>query len=187
MTNQTEIKFNLKGLEEITNAIGGSARARVGILGGDVERKTGEITNSELMMIQMFGSLINKIPARDPLYEPIIKHKRKLIKSLSSGAMRAAFERKDFIGMLRLLGIEAEIIVQEAFETSGDGTWQSNADITINGGWMKNKKSGKSFYVKGKQSDRPLINTSALRRAVTSDVVKSGNLPSATVAGGPNI
>lgn len=32
-----------------------------------------------------------------------------------------------------------------------------NAPITIKGGWMRNKKSGKPFYIKGKKRSNPLI------------------------------
>ncbi len=47
-----------------------------------------------------------------------------------------------------------------------EGHFQKNADVTINGGWIYNKKTGKSFYVKGKKSTKPLIDTGRMRQAV---------------------
>lgn len=42
----------------------------------------------------------------------------------------------------------------------------SNSPITINGGWMKNKKSGKPFRVEGKGFDNPLVWTGKLSESV---------------------
>ena len=41
-----------------------------------------------------------------------------------------------------------------------------NAPITVKGGWMRSA-SGKAFFVKGKGSTNPLIDTAAMRTAVT--------------------
>ena len=50
--------------------------------------------------------------------------------------------------------------------TIRDGGFEPNAPITIQGGWMRNQKSGKPFYVKGKGSSRPLIDTGRMRQSV---------------------
>lgn len=47
------------------------------------------------------------------------------------------------------------------------GDFIANAPITIYGGWMKNKKSGKPFYVKGKGEGKPpLTDTGRLANAI---------------------
>lgn len=46
----------------------------------------------------------------------------------------------------------------------------ANAPITIEGGWMKNKKSGKPFKVKGKGSTNPLVDTGDLSKAPTYEL-----------------
>ena len=164
--------MNLKGLEEIKSAVGGSMRARVGVLGGHAARtdsKTG-INNATLMLIQMFGSLSRNIPARDPLYMPLIRHRRELMQKLGSNSMHQAFMAKDFKKMFLLLGVAAEEIVQNAFETSGDGTWAPNLAGTI----------------AAKGSSKPLINTGELRKSISSDVVNNSDPHSSSVqiAGG---
>lgn len=45
-----------------------------------------------------------------------------------------------------------------------DGDFAPNAPITRNGGWMH--RNGKSFYVEGKGSDQPLIDTGRMRQSV---------------------
>ena len=58
------------------------------------------------------------------------------------------------------------------------GEWQQaitdireppNAEITVHGGWMRSK-TGKLFYVVGKQSTNPLINNGRLRKSVSWQV-----------------
>ena len=46
--------------------------------------------------------------------------------------------------------------------------WSSpeNAPITVNGGWMRNKKSGKLFYIEGKGFNNPLTWTGKLEESV---------------------
>lgn len=173
MTKQTEIRMNLDGLDAIAAKVGGRARARVGVLGGDAAR-SGEtkdsLNNATLLLIQMYGSLTRNIPPRDPLIEPILRHKREIMQGLDSEQFKQAFKRGDVMTMLKLLGIEAEAVVHEAFDTQGDGTWPPNAKSTI----------------RQKGSSEPLIDTRQLERAISSDVVKDGGNPTASIQGAPS-
>lgn len=160
---QTKINFNLDGLEDIKKKVGSSMRARVGVLGSNAIRddEGGGLTNAELMLIHMFGSVSRNIPPRDPLLMPIERNRRELIRRLGSGAMRAAFENGDYKKMFQLLGLVAESFVQEAFETGGWGQWPPDKPATI----------------AAKGSSAILIDTAQLRRSVTSDVVTKGGTP----------
>ena len=75
----------------------------------------------------------------------------------------------DAVQILKKLGIAYEGEMRETFTKEA---FAPNAPITIHGGWMRNKKSGKPFKVKGKKSSRPLINTGRLRGSIMSKVVK---------------
>ena len=63
---QTEITFNLDGLEELRKKLGDQYVARVGILGGHAARTDEEsgLTNSEIGVIHEFGSDNAGIPPR---------------------------------------------------------------------------------------------------------------------------
>ena len=160
MTAETKISINLSGLEEIKKQVGNTYRTRVGVLGSDAARNSDSgINNATLMLIQMFGSVSRNIPARDPLFQPLIRHRRELIRALGGGKSKDAFARRDFKKLFQLLGVAAEAIVQNAFETSGDGQWPPNKPATI----------------RAKGSSKPLINTAQMRRAVSSDVVKKAS------------
>jgi hypothetical protein len=68
----------------------------------------------------------------------------------------------------------AQILSAEIKTSIRNGNWDANAPITIQGGWMRNKKSGKLFYVKGKGSSRPLIDTGNLLQSVHTGIIKNG-------------
>lgn len=156
MTNQTKITYNLKGLEDLKQKLGQEYRARVGVLGSNVAREEGPIDNATLGMIQQFGSLTKNIPPRDFLIMPIQRHGRELVAAMGKASITKAIAAGDIKKAYSLLGAVALGFVQQAFETSGFGQWAPNAPSTI----------------RQKKSDRPLINTGQLRRAITNDVVK---------------
>ena len=70
---------------------------------------------------------------------------------------------------LQALGDMQKALVQSTIKT---GSFEPNAPITINGGWMW--RNGRAFYVKGKGSDRPLIDTGRLRQSVNYFIQEKG-------------
>ena len=160
MANQTKITFNLKGLDGLTKDAD-AYRARVGILGDNAQRTDGgPLNNATLGVIQMFGSITKNIPPRDFLYMPVQSHARDVTRAMSAGSVKSAIVAGDFKKVYALLGAKALEFVLMGFETSGFGQWAPNAPSTI----------------RQKKSDRPLIDTSQLRRAQTSDVVKKSDI-----------
>lgn len=162
MPKQTKITYSLPGLEKLSEGLAKTYRARVGILGNDAERKdesTG-IDNATLGIIQIFGSVTKNIPPRDFLLFPIEVKQRELVNAMRSKMVLHAIQDGNYKKVFRLLGAAGVAIVLGAFETGGFGAWAPNAPATI----------------ARKKSDRPLIDTSQLRRAITSDVVKKGEI-----------
>lgn len=162
MTSQTKITYNLKGLDVLEKELGGAYRARVGILGSHAARNDGEpIDNATLGVIQMFGSFSKKIPARDFLFTPIVSHGKEIVRDMAaSSKVKAALGAGQFKMVYELLGTAALKVVLEGFETAGFGQWAPNKPSTI----------------RRKKSDRPLIDSSQLRRAQSSDVVGKGEI-----------
>lgn len=190
MPKQTVIRHNLKGIAGFEKEMR-QYRARVGILGdkaaqdhtlkenkekGIFRTTEGQLDNATLGIIQMFGSIKNNIPSRDFLFMPIETHAKEIIKAMGSTLVRKLIAEGEYKKVYAALGAKAMEFVLMAFETSGFGQWEANAYITIYGGWMKNKISGKYFYVKGKKSSRPLIDTGQLHRAIANDVVNASEV-----------
>jgi len=162
MAQQTEISFNLDGLEDIARKLGDSLVARVGILGSDVARKGNDdsgMDNGEIGVIHEFGSETNNIPARSFLRMPVETHAKEIVKSMDSPAVRKAVEAGDAVTVFKILGMAAEGYVKQAFSTGGYGKWPANTPETV----------------ARKGSSKPLIDTGELRRSITSDVVKKGD------------
>lgn len=151
---QTKINFNLDGLEEIKKQVEGY-KARVGILGSDVNRQDANgITNSEIGVIHEFGN--EKMPIRSFLRMPIMTHKKEIIKAMGGTKMRTAFAQGDFMRMFKLLGEKGRDIVLQAFETGGFGKWPDISEAT---------KAAKGSSV-------ILVDSAQLKNGITSDVVK---------------
>lgn len=158
---QTKITADLEAFEEMVKGLGGEYVTRVGILGSKNSRQDGgTITNAEIGAIHELGSIENNIPPRSFLRMPLEIRKEELIAVFEKTSVKKAIGEGDYEKVHTLIGIQAEAIIQEAFSTGGFGQWPALAPETV----------------KAKGSSAILIDTSELRRAQTSDVVKKGDL-----------
>ena len=88
---------------------------------------------------------------------------KKLLKAISNGSSTA-------MDAIKKLGGAYELAMKEIFTK---GSFEPNAKITIEGGWMRNHVSGKPFYVEGKKSSHPLEGkTGLLRQSIKFKVAK---------------
>ena len=115
------------------------------------------------------GSTVNHLEARPWMQQTrqrtekrMIGLSRRLLKAISNGSTTA-------MDAIKKLGGTYELAMKEIFTK---GSFEKNASITIEGGWMRNHVSGKPFKVEGKKSSRPLIDTSLLRQSIKSKVAK---------------
>lgn len=162
MTSSASVNINMNttGVKELKEAFKKGYFVKVGILGEDNARDDdGEggkspVTNAELGLIHEFGSIAKNIPARSFLRAPLQDGKDKIEAAAKSNSFQRAFEAGDMEKALEYIGFAAEDVVAESFETSGGGAWPAN----------------KAATVKAKGSSKPLINTSQLRRAISSEV-----------------
>ena len=160
------VKAEGKGMAALKEAIAflKSNRVLVGIPQAASSTR-GEVTNAELAFIHTNGSPINRIPPR-PFLEPGIEEAKDDIAGCMKSAIEAAVEGNTAAAMdeLHKAGMYGE---NAAKSYIGAGHHEPNADITIHGGWMRNRVSGKPVFVKGKHSDVPLIDTGSLRSSIT--------------------
>lgn len=129
--------------------------ARVGILGGGGSRSDGT-TNAKVGAKHEFGSATEGLPIRSWLRMPIME---KLQGELSrAGAFdpkesaRQVMTDKSLLQWVKKVGAMAEAVIQEAFDTGGFGRW-------------------KPSFMPLKKNKQTLVETSQLRRSVTSEVV----------------
>lgn len=166
---------DLKGLKKLKECLEGYKQhyVKVGVLGGNASDGTPYPT---IAMLHEYGSessrtfmykgekiTIKGVPTRSFIRMPIRTHIKKLKgETISQGGTVKASLLKDFMHgytgvALKLMGNYGEEIIQQAFATQGYGQWERNI----------NKK-----YIELKGSDTPLIDSSGLRKAITSQVEK---------------
>lgn len=127
--------------------------------------------NAQILAVMEAGSPVMNIPARKLLEPVVMKHidqireRFDVIYNLLINGDNESVDRE-----MEILAQKVEMWCKAYFRE--DNGWAPNSPITIKGGWMKNKKSGKPVYVKGKGSDRPLIDTGELRKAIRGLYVK---------------
>lgn len=102
-----------------------------------------------------FGVPERRIPERSFIRMPIETKAGKIAADVEK-RKRDRIEQGNIRGIFEDIGLAAEAVIQEAFDTRGFGTWKENAEMTI-------EKKG---------SDAPLIDEGLLRRSITSKVVE---------------
>lgn len=155
------------GLEALLKALDSDVKVKVGVLGGKTVRSAAAdqfakegpkiatsqvLTNAEVGMFAEFGT--NRTPQRSWLRVPLIEHLYQYM------AKAGAFKQETIMGIIneqslapfmRKVGLVAERIIQDGFDTGGFGKWKpSNMDF--------------------KKNHQTLVETQQLRNSVTSEV-----------------
>lgn len=152
----SNIKSTISNLDKIRASIPPEMAIRVGVLGEKASREgDSTLNNAEIGIIQEFGSISGKIPPRSWLRMPIETHIGQIAQFMGSTKILNMILAGKAIQAFELVGVYAEGWVKSAFATSGFGSWKPNSPYTID-------KKG---------SAKPLIDSSQLRRSVTSEVV----------------
>lgn len=168
MKFDVKIEQDTKELDKLIANFKDTKIVNVGIIGGE---QKDEISLASIGAVQELGSVINNIPRRSFIKEPLLAHLSKKIKRQKEKLKQYLFIDKRLDEAYNLMGNTAVDIIIRSFRNKNNGKWAPNAPITINGGWMKNKKSGKLVYIKGKDKDNPLIDTGRLRRSITYELI----------------
>ena len=126
MSDEADYKLDTKKLDDIIGMLKGNMyKVRVGILGGKAIRtaKVGQ-TNASIGAMHEFGGAT--MPMRSFLRVPIAENLEEKIESsgaFDKDALAEVVKQKTMIPWLKKLGVLAEAIVAEAFDTSGFGKW----------------------------------------------------------------
>lgn len=148
-----EVKDNFKGLDNFKMNLRTSKVVKIGIFGNKNARDD-SMTNVKVGMKHEFGSFSEGIPRRSFLKDPMQIKRKELLNKTGKVIDKKITDNKGSDEILETIGVIGETIVQQAFETSGFGTWEPLSSGTIN------KKGSSSI----------LIDTGQLRRAITSKV-----------------
>ncbi len=152
-----KIDLNLRPLNDLRKKMKMNVSVKVGVLGSTNSRDgggTAGLTNAEIGVIHEFGSVSKRIPARSFLRMPLESHQDQLIEVFGKKEVKKKVLQGNLIGAMQDLAFVAEQIIDDAFKSRGFGNWAPNKPLTV----------------KKKKSSNPLIDTSQLRRSITSEV-----------------
>lgn len=163
------VKVSGNGLDKLHEALSflKARRVMIGIPQSNAAARGDGLTNVDLAYIHSNGSPRLHIPAR-PFLEPALAQQdtQDRITGLMKDAMEQAMQG-DFGASRSSMDAAGQVGEDAAKRYFTEGHFEPNAPITINGGWMRNRISGKPFYVEGKGSSAPLIDTGSLRGSIT--------------------
>jgi hypothetical protein len=143
-------------------------QVRVGYQRGE---NTDEDSGADIADIAMWNELgtVN-MPSRPFMRDSVDNHAGE-IQAFCEAQLRAiAGGGQTAQGALNAIGSMQKGLVQNEIR---EGNFAPNSDITINGGWMRTP-GGKPFYVKGKGSNKPLIDTGRMRQSVNYVIREKG-------------
>ena len=133
---------------------------------------TSKASSKSKMLLQIHenGSPVNNIPAR-PFFRMALVEANLDIGKFLKMACEAASDG-DLVGVQMSFKAAGQSGVNKIREKIDSRIPPPNAPITLHGGWMKNKKSGKTFYVEPKSGDVPLVNTGAFRDSFNYEITE---------------
>lgn len=150
MSDDTEL--NMKGLEQMLKSLKSPPNVRVGIIGDKSPPRTGEVTNASIGAKHEFGE--SGMPIRSFLRMPLTLKMQDALdesKFFDPVALKKVVAMGDLTEWMQKIGIVAESVVLDAFDTGGFGQWKPSI--------MDHKKN-----------QQTLVETGQLRNAITSEV-----------------
>lgn len=103
------------------------------------------------------------IPAR-PFMRPMLhQNQNAILENLRFKYEQAIKDNRNTMKVLNLVGEDVVARIQSQILATVN---PPNAEITLKGGWMKNKKTGRKFYVIPKVGSHPLIDTGVMYQTV---------------------
>lgn len=153
------MRFEDTGLLNLLKALEHGHSVKVGVFGGKPHDKRGkgsDVTMADVGFVNEFGSVTRHIPARSWLRMPIMDYINEIYMSAKE-EVGTWVELADARHFLEKVGASAVAFILAAFESRGG---------TLHEPWKPNKPA----TIRRKGSDSPLIDTGALRRAVTFKV-----------------
>lgn len=146
------IEADFKALDKLIAGLDKKHYVDVGILGENASKtEAGGATLGMIGAVHMFGTIDGSTPKRDFIVMPLQAHQAEIQKQVEP-RMAKHLETGDVKGIFTDIGIAAESVIQDAFDTGGFGTWPDIKQET------KDRKG----------SDAILIDEGKLRKAISS-------------------
>ena len=123
-----------------------------------------------ILAVQQHGSPLMRIPAR-PVIQPALakEETRAAMAEEFRSALEAAWKGEDPAPALEKAGQAGADGIRAYIDSHIP---PPNSPVTVNGGWIWNRKAKKGVYVRGKGSDKPLFDTGTLYDAFDYEITE---------------
>ena len=123
-----------------------------------------------ILAVQQHGSPLMRIPARPVIQSALAKEEtRRAMAEELRGALEAAWKGEDPAPSLEAAGQAGADGIRAYIDSHIP---PPNSPVTVNGGWIWNRKARKGVYVRGKGSDKPLFDTGTLYDAFGYEITE---------------
>lgn len=174
-SNGGSVRLDTTKLEKLQKQLQKRYSVKVGILGAKAAReKGGPISNAEIAAIHEFGSPSKNIPPRSWLRMPLMTRLPEIFRRYGQRLINR-MTVDNILDIYDELGARAMKVIDEAFSTSGFGSWAPKKVPTHpkkKKGRLKLSKYKQLTDEQKKQYSRPLIDTGELRKHVDREVIE---------------
>ena len=143
--------------------VGVVKNARGVVKRGSKKGQLKKITIAEEAFYNCKGVPVMNIPPRDYQTRTVNANMDKWRKYAKNALKTQSSEN-----VVKALGISAK---DETKATIANFGAPANAPITVHGGWMRNRVTGKPVYIEGKGKNQPLVDNGDLLRSITYQVI----------------
>lgn len=163
-----KFKYDFSKLERFLSKVDdlGSYKVQVGIVGDKSQRKEGDISNADLVMIHEHGVISRNIPRRS-IFDSLKIKRKSLAEDIDKIFKATVLNSQPVYNAYVKTGIAMLNIVKGSFDTEGYGKWQPNALSTI-----KKKLSKVPLSKQAMAQIITMVDTGQLERALTYRVLK---------------
>lgn len=171
MSKTSSVSVNLDKLKDLYESLKTKPSIEVGVFSNKTARSDG-MTNATLAAIHELGAPEHGIPPRSMLREPISDHATEIMNSVR-GQAELLVKASGPMRLWKLIGVAAEKIVLQAFQTGGFGKWKELKYATLLRklkGSLKKRKGQIAQIYAGEFTGGILINKGELRRSFSSRV-----------------
>lgn len=153
-----DVKIEDKDLKNVIKSLKSNLESRVGLIGAGATKIEGKATVAGIGALHEFGSPARNIPPRSFLRMPVELKSKVIARALVSkkALIEQALANGNEETIYKILGVAAEGVIEQAFQTGGFGQWS--------------KLSPKTIQKKG--SNKILIDTNQMRSSIVSKVSK---------------
>lgn len=133
---------------------------RVGFFEGS--RYDGNLSVAQVAYWNEFGNRAG-VPKRPFMRPAIHQNRNRIVAELRSKYQQALKNNDNTMKVLERIGQKVQGLIQEQIIRTSE---PANARITVEGGWMRNKQTGKPVYIEGKGFNAPLRHTGLMLSSV---------------------